>query len=782
MKSLIKKLAKNKRRLIILGMVAAIAVFMLPHMAFAQDAAPAATQSANELYQKMVEFLILVMEFLQRLIWPVLLMIGGLLKNDLLFAAGMEEIMLTIWGNIRNIVNILFVLLLLGIAFYNVVGGGSQDYHLKQILPRFVIALIAVNFSFLGVKVVLDGVNVVSTAIFALPGAVESGLQDEKKFKDIKAEDVKFQRDVCEGMYGKEKSKYDTAIAAAEEAAKDNPNSAPFCTIDKEFKEKAKGFFAQYDSNNAAIVLAINLMEINGLDVVKVSQPDAKNLAINVLFSIVLYIVYAVSFVALLIILLVRLVVLWVTMVLSPLIALAFVLPDSLKSTLGSGGDLKTQFVKNAIVPIPVALAMSIGFIMLQSLKQAKFSNVSLETSALGVNLLTSGLSTLQDLIVAVGTVAIIWMGVFKAAEGTAAQGIVEKIKGATEGFGKFVATAPFKYAPIIPVGKGGEKVSLGTALGAMREIPYGLEREQQQRASELAGRYTGVNLAEAGKKMKEAKAPKEFMQEVVNVGQGQAGNAQFQRNIGESLQSRNSAFLNQFYWKGLKTKQGTELTSAQNVIEALRKGEVEEKALEEWMRVNSTRLRVTPQSPVAGTPAGTAGQRPGTSGGPAPTGGTPPPTPGQTGAEKAGAAAIGAGMATALLGANNTEKRKSALSEDHKKVIEAYTKGGKNLKDADVQEALNQLQGIHTGSEKFAADLTKALPIDDKNKQDEQVLKIVIERKQQVETRVKKNNPNLSDEEVEKRVNEIVQDEMDRAPAQIQKDVSEIKPEKPGE
>lgn len=766
MKSMIQKLTRNKRRLLIAGMVGAIAVFLIPHLAFAQEAPAAApsTQSANELYQQMVEFLILVMEFLQRLIWPVLLMIGGLLKNDLLFSAGMEQVMLSIWENIRNIVNILFVLILLGIAFYNVVGGSSQDYHIKSVLPRFVIALIAVNFSFLGVKVVLDGVNVVSTAIFALPGAVEKSLSENKA--------PNFQQKVCEGIYGKDDNTYFQAIEAAKTAANDNPDAAPLCEQDKTFTQKAQGFFTRFDSHNAAIVLAINLQEIHGLDVVKVGTPSAKNLAINVLFSIVLYVVYAVSFVALLIILLVRLVVLWVTMVMSPLIALAFVLPESLKSSLGSGGDLKTQFVKNAIVPIPVALTMSIGFIMLQSLKQARFSNVSLDTSVLGVNLLTSGLSTLQDLIVAVGTVAIIWIGVFKAAEGTAAQSIVEKIKGATEGFGKFVATAPFKYAPIVPIKEGGEKVSLGTALGVMREIPYGLERKQQEEASRIAGRYSGAALEETGKKLEGAKNPKEFMQEIINSSRGQEGSRQYQATLGETLRKKNPTFIGQFDWKPLE-KYG----KPNEIIEKLRKGEISEEDLRKWIETNSTKLRVSPQT-TPSTPGGTAGQHPAGSGAPAPTGAAPQ-TPAQPGAEKAAAAVVGFGAASALVGAANLDKRKGALSEKQQKALDAYKADTTKLADTEVQEALKEVQGIDEGSKKFATDMSGAMAMEDKEKQDKQVIKIVLDRKQEVRTRIKNNNPNLDEKEVEKRVNEIVQDEMDQAPPGIRRDVSEVKAEK---
>ena len=43
----------------------------------------------------------------------------------------MEERLLLIWVNVRNIVNILFVFILLAIAFYNVVGAGD-NYHIKR--------------------------------------------------------------------------------------------------------------------------------------------------------------------------------------------------------------------------------------------------------------------------------------------------------------------------------------------------------------------------------------------------------------------------------------------------------------------------------------------------------------------------------------------------------------------------------------------------------------------------------------------------------------------------
>ena len=59
-----------------------------------------------------------------------------------------------------------------------------------------------------------------------------------------------------------------------------------------------------------------------------------------------------------------------------------------------------------------------------------------------------TGLSTPQDLIVMTGTIAVIWMGVFGAAEGTLAEEITNSIKGGVEKVGKGLATLPIKYMP----------------------------------------------------------------------------------------------------------------------------------------------------------------------------------------------------------------------------------------------------------------------------------------------------------------------------------------------
>lgn len=521
-------------------------------------AAQAQSEEYTDLMETIGKMLIMISEFLQRLIWPVLLLIGGLLKNDILFGAGMEETMLNIWRNIRNIVNILFILVLLGIAFYNVVGGSNQDYHIKTMLPKFIGALIAVNFSFLIVKVAVDAVSVVTTAVFALPNAVETGLTDEQGNNLNESE--KFITGFCEGMYGPE-GDYSPPVDDSGYCV-GNPNT-------KELTAKGKSFFATYDSNNAAIVMAINMGKVAEINKVTLKDPTkaARDLFLNTLFSTTLYIVYAVAFVALLIILAIRLVVLWVTMVLSPLIVLAYVIPDSLKSSLGGADDLSKKFVQNLIAPLPIALVMSIGFIMLQSWKQARFASVDIPT--LDVNLLTSGMSTLQDLIAAVAMVVIVWIGVFEAAKGGYAESIVGGLKNAVESAGKFVATAPFKYMPLIPVGTGGDKVSVGTALGAVSQIPTALRTKELEKQRDLMGRLGFTPDETVSKEIKNTKTGTDLGAVMWNR-RGQLDQTR-QREIGDQL--RNNPTLERDFRSLLGNfKHGDYDTT--RIIDALKRGE----------------------------------------------------------------------------------------------------------------------------------------------------------------------------------------------------------------
>ncbi len=523
---------------------------IVPNTAFAAPStSPAAaasygTGSSDVVNKALIEVqakLSPVVSMLQSFLWPVLLMIGSLLQNDLLFGAGMEDRLLLIWTNIRNIVNIIFVFILLAIAFYNVFGAG-ENYTLKKELPKFIIALIAVNFTYLGAKVVLDAVNIVSTGLFALPDTVQQGLGSAKDGETrIGALSKEQANGVCSSIIGfpvgslEYKKAYEKSIEAAEKAAKeaskkakkDTKSTSPaedkkavsksgissICQIEETkdgiFTQEGRDYFSKFGAQNAALILAVAMGKTNLLSTVMVpaSSLTVGNLIKNSLFSIILYVIYATAFIALFVVLLVRIVVLWIMIVLSPLMVLKYALPQNISGSLGDTGALQKKFVTHVIIPIKISLVLSIGFIMLDALQKADFSKLKsginfLSTSTIDIGFLTSGISTLQEFIVAIGMVVFIWFGVFQALKETAAEGAVMAIKGAVGGVGKFIGKLPL-MAPIFPVGGDKPNASLG-AIGYALQQAGNIPHEEAMRGAEKSGLLIG-RTSEISQKMREA-------------------------------------------------------------------------------------------------------------------------------------------------------------------------------------------------------------------------------------------------------------------------------------
>lgn len=450
-----------------------------------------------------------VQQFLNKLIWPVLVMTGDLMDNSLLFANGMEERLQDIWIPIRNIVNILFVVVLVGIALYNVLGIGDDNstYSIKAALPKIVIGIIAVNFSFLGIKVFLDGINVLTTAVFNLPGDVSQGLEkilvDSNDPNDPNNTDKSIPNDaaqerikrLCANLQGLKLNEIDAAsseeinkikkekiyqaaassvklaanapVAEIETALALPANSSQKAKVEQQMKaglcdgaklnDQGKLFLARYNSRNAAFAMALNMSNIVFYNETNVdSLKDAEKLLTNTLFSVMLYLVFMASFLALFIVLLGRLVVMWLCIAISPLLLIAIAAPE-LKDKIGGVGKLSEIFVKNAIAPLIISLAMTVGWIMLKAIQGLNpggqnFSSGSAFTIDPTNGIPIVGLNSLQDFTVAIATIAVVWLGVFSAAEGTVAEFATNWLKESVSKAGKYIGSIPLRHIPAVPI------------------------------------------------------------------------------------------------------------------------------------------------------------------------------------------------------------------------------------------------------------------------------------------------------------------------------------------
>ena len=529
------------------------------YTAYAAGADPAAptgtTQDQTAETMTRLRSLLSVQSFFNKLLWPVLYLIGGLMDNSLLFGGGMGQQLRALWVPIRNIVNIFFVIALVGIALYNILGIGEDGgaYAIKTILPKLIVGIIAVNFSFLGIKVALDAVNIITTAIFALPNEVNGGAildnnnsnhketikslcynlagvsaaeaEDENGgakpgFEDSnlnnKAKTLAFKR-----IAQKYKIKFQTTDTFAEiqgltapgeetqqkafEQELEDAEKHPVCD-GRLLAEDGLAYFDAFKSGNVALAMAVNMMNVHmmpqqdlaGLQTVD----DLAKVAVSAIFGVVMYVLFAASFVALLLVLLARLVVMWLSVVVSPLLIVAIAIP-SLKEQLGAINKISEHFVKHLIVPIPIALSLSIGWIMLKAVQQQNMNSVLAVGTNLSMGITVMGMSTLQELIVAVGCVAVIWMGVFTSAEGTIAGAATGWIKDKLSAAGKFLGTAPFKYIPWVPIG--GQKYSLGAVTTFVDQLQDKLNQRDMRLVNSPLGQQFGLQGSVTSDALKQA-------------------------------------------------------------------------------------------------------------------------------------------------------------------------------------------------------------------------------------------------------------------------------------
>lgn len=443
-----RKLHKRIALLALIGFVCA--VIFDPSIAQAQ-----ADADLNSVLNNINIYVNVLLRSLSAIFWPILLMIGSLLDNGLIFGGSMEERLLSAWVEIRNLVNIIFVLILVAIAIYNVLGlgqdGGPLPLAYKSIMPKFVLALLVVNFSFLGVKVVLDLSNVVTGAVFALPT------------KTIQSE-------------GQLIGEMENAICS--KRSKEIPVYQLWCTSERKFNEKAKNYFNQLDRNNIAVVYAIRYGKATELKFIREGIKDLGQLGFNIIFNTILFTVYTVSFLVLFLVLATRLVVIWLALVMSPLYAVTLVLPNLASQLSGGAGNIGQKLIKSITAPIIIGLALSIGYIMLDALSADSSIDPLLSSSnltAIDPNALPTNITSLQQLLIAIGSVVVVWTGVFAGASDTFAAGITDALKGRVLEMGKFLAKLPL-YTQIIPVG--GKRQSIKSVETTLDDIKGRFERK----------------------------------------------------------------------------------------------------------------------------------------------------------------------------------------------------------------------------------------------------------------------------------------------------------------
>ena len=462
---------------------------------------------------------VFLLKVIGALLMFMLYWMSDLMDNTFILDGSIGDKLQIIWMFVRNIINVCFAIILVVVAFINVAGYGSGEgnYALKKFLPKMAIALIAINFTFLGARVVLDVNNVLTTAVFALPQSIpdigeytaettqplkmyakyrcsfnKQEVEDWKKGDNLdetsslggKKDDGLYKQGTPIGSF------FDVCVA-------DISGSKGIPGADKDGLVEV-GNLKQINTSNFVWVMATRFQGIQNIAKVPLEAKDWESLLMNANFALIFGIIYAVAYLAMFIILLTRVIVLWICIALSPLVALEILFPELMGEFKIGGEGLKATFLNHAFVPLKMAIPMSIGFVMISQMSLVGMGSFSKEILLTGGEFTRDG--SLQRILYGIASIALIWMGVFSATEKVQGKQFVEKIKGGVEGLGKFVAKAPLQLIPIVPVA--GKAISI-SALGSMMKT-IGVTPEQ---ASREMGTAAGQRLlpGELGRKARES-------------------------------------------------------------------------------------------------------------------------------------------------------------------------------------------------------------------------------------------------------------------------------------
>jgi hypothetical protein len=142
------------------GLLALMLVAISIHLIF-PDTAFAASENNDVLegLAKLAGVLISIITFIALLMMKFF---GFLLGTEILTGESAMQSITPMWIWVRNLTNILFVLVLVGLAFSNLYASfskeGGGNWSIKEKLPKVIIALVAINFSLLGFKIVIDAI------------------------------------------------------------------------------------------------------------------------------------------------------------------------------------------------------------------------------------------------------------------------------------------------------------------------------------------------------------------------------------------------------------------------------------------------------------------------------------------------------------------------------------------------------------------------------------------------------------------------------------------------
>lgn len=386
---------------------------------------------------EIVQLLSIVNTIMHVLILIVLNFVQYLLQADFFTNPTMMEALNNIWKLSRDLMNVGFAVMLIGVALYTIVTTNKK--FVTEKIMSFVLAVIFVNFSWFYPRIIIDVSNILTATIYSIPQIVGNfgcqtfdpagGTTPCKVVTDINLfGDETQQANFCAGMT---KPDCDCVEGIA-------------CYKLDTYQNVVSG------GNMSVGHVMINGLVVNFtriLEMTKVPMSIAGGapvtagnaFVVNIHIMMVIAIAFLIQATVILPLiglvagLLARIVIIWVTTAFMPFTFLGLIVNGKLGTNVfGFEFDIWDDFLSAAFLPAMVALPLTIGFVMLTTVAQVPAPDTSFPMSW---NIpLIAGFKSWWPLLWIVASVGILWTGAFKALEKNKyISGFTGKLKGIGE-------------------------------------------------------------------------------------------------------------------------------------------------------------------------------------------------------------------------------------------------------------------------------------------------------------------------------------------------------------
>jgi hypothetical protein len=461
-------------------------------------------------------------------------MVGILMDNDFVIGKGeiggdlesVEDIggfLNHIWRVIRDLVNYAFIVVLLIIAFMTVISAGGEmvggsSFDVKKILPKFLIAVVLVNFTWFGAKFILDTATVAVHIVSGIPNSIpkssipfdEANKEATRKkcIEDFQSKGrsehfcpfapigIKIQgKETLKGETGK---KLGFRVCGEEDATEDDCDAVKEKAKDRTIYIFDAGVINVYfiplerweeiSSGNIAALFAFNVLNIQNLPLSFGGEKSFWDFALKSIVSLIIMIIILAVFTVMFFVLLERVLILWINIILAPIGVLIWVLKGT-PLEVSQGEDVLgfSAFLKAAFMPALMMVPLMLGFVMIAVSNSAKNLELDYNMHVTGFNTLIDGIDNLHQFFFYVLAIVALWTSMTVAEKGVKyTSGVVSGIKNGLGGFGKFIASTPL-YIPGIPIpkkGGGREQHSLMSLYKIPQKIVSMRETDAHNRAS----------------------------------------------------------------------------------------------------------------------------------------------------------------------------------------------------------------------------------------------------------------------------------------------------------